>query len=112
MQRQDILQVLGQLNAAGCPADVLGYSLQTLSAKENDELSLIAFGRQLLIQASDHRNDILIWIDSKIFPKYNSEKDENELSRTSQISGVKERLSLIVNPICPKFFEAEKVSRA
>ena len=112
MQRQDILEVLGQLNAAGCPADVLGCSLQTLPTKENEELALNEFGHQLLIQASDHRNDILRWIDSKIFLQQNYEKGKTEFSRTNQFSSVKERLSLIVNPICPDFFEAEKVSRA
>ena len=111
MRQPDILHVLRELTAAGCPADVLGYSLQTLPAKENEELALIEFGHQLLIEASDHRNDILRWIDSEVF-QHNAEKDKNDLGPSS-FSSVKERLSFIVNPMCPEFFEgAEKVSRA
>ena len=96
----DILEVLRHLVEAGCPTEILGcHPSKTL--KEEDKLAVLDAGRQLLFQRSDHRQELLRWIDTQIF-KCN-ERNNRTLDEHDSFTGVekenkiKERVSCLVS---------------
>ena len=96
----EILEVLRRLVKAGCPTEILGCH-PSKTTKEEDKLAVLEAGRQLLFQRSDHRQELLRWIDTQIF-NCNGRNDRT-LDESDSFTGVekenkiKDRVSCLVS---------------
>ena len=95
----EILEVLRRLVKAGCPTEILGCH-PSKTTKEEDKLAVLEAGRQLLFQRSDHRQELLRWIDTQIFKcnERNRTLDENDsFTGVVKENKMKERVSCLVS---------------
>ena len=96
----EILEVLRHLVKAGCPTEILGCQ-PSKTLKEEDKLAVLDAGRQLLFQRSDHRQELLRWIDTQIFKcneRNNRTLDEHDsFTAVEKENKINERVSCLVS---------------
>ena len=98
MSNEDILNILRRLHGLGCPSEILGCNPS--QEIEDEKCETVEIGRNLLFQRSTDRNDLLSWIDSKIFDQNalnNIFNDHTSSSYSEQNTHVKKRLSYLMS---------------
>ena len=107
MSSKDAFNVAKQLCESGCPTEMLGANPMILTDEE--KFNIEENFSNLLFRPSHERNELLKWMDSKIFNTSNENgqdyADQKHVSvDTTNI--IKERLSCIVSDTSDEFFGA------
>ena len=106
MSNDEILDVLSHLFKSGCTTEILGCNPSKLM--EDEKSTIVEASRNLLFQRSHERNELLRWIDSRLFNQ-NVDHNISNYQETSsryleQTTEVKERLSCLLHNASDEFF--------
>ena len=107
MSSKDAFNVAKQLCESGCPTEILGSNPMIVT--DEDKCNIEENFSNLLFRPSHERNELLKWMDSKIF--YTSNENGHDYVDQKHVSLdttsiIKERLSCIMSDTSDGFFGA------
>ena len=104
MSSKDAFIIAKQLCESGCPTEILGSNPTKVTDEEKTNIE--ENFSNLLFRPSHERNELLKWIDSKIFNSNENCQDyiDQKYGTVDTTSIIKERLSCIISDASDGFF--------